>query len=261
MRLVILADSSSALPAIALLHRLHHTDHEVALVVEVAPTPSRSWAGWLRELFAPRILSNHFGADHPLATELRVEEVDEETITDAAEAAHAAHMNVSSLAGDQVMLELGTQRADAIIALLGVEAPPELASLAGEGLLQVCIGRAPQRVRADALRWSLLAGERPTASVLHLPAWDDQGDGARIISSRPVQREHADYRSFESLVEYESVEAVLSALERLENPTDQPSADDFAAQRPPIRTLHRMATPLVEVVDAWLGEHRTPKHS
>jgi len=268
VRIAVTAAYAKSLHAIGLIHGLAAAGHEVALALEVSVWNAARLRfylrllGW-RKLLArarARMLGGRRDDDAtpevaPMREFLREREIRSQTVSQACRAVGARRLRVRSL-----------NDAAAIHALRA--AAPDLVVYAGGGILRRAFiqtprlgvlnahgGPLPAFRGMNAAEWALLHGTPPRVVTIFV---DEGVDTGPLLMERPIPIAAGDgVARLRGVATRVSVEALLETVAELGR-----GERTARPQRPEDGRQHFvMAAPLVDVLDAWLREGRTPRRN
>ena len=265
MRVAVTCGYGKSLHAIALIHELARRGHEVALTLEVSVWSVARLRSYLRQigvrklwskvrakLFAGRGGSVHAGEVLPMLEYVREHGITSRSVAAATGSVGGRHKRVKNLNGLDALDALHVADVDVITYAGGGILRRPLIDLPRHGVLNAHGGPLPAFRGMNAAEWALFHGVRPTVTTHFIDAGVDTGP---LLFERDIPaeswREIALGRGTATRV---SVESLLEAVDRL-----AAGALDSKPQPPGTgRQFFVMADPLLEVLERWIAEGRTP---
>jgi folate-dependent phosphoribosylglycinamide formyltransferase PurN len=264
MRIAVTSGYNASLHAIALLDRLHALGHQIPLCLQVT---TLNWGrlrflirqiGWSRVLrtvlvkqLPPVAPTAAYGAEVlPMLDFLREHHIPNVGVRRTARRVGARMVQVSSLNSPKALKHLEEARVELVVYAGGGILRKDSIQRAGRGVVNAHGGPLPLFRGMNAIEWALLYGVRPEVSIHYIDTGIDTGPifaKVRIpVDGRPI----AGIRGMATRI---GVEGLLETVRDIEN-GKQPAPQDPAEGR----QVHVMADPLLEVVERWLREGRTP---
>ena len=264
MRVAVTAGHRRSLHAVALVGGLAARGHDVALVLEVSVLDVPRVRAYLRQWGVRRLAGKvasragrgSFGGVggevRPLRDRLAAEGLPDSVVA-GAEAVGATHVRVRSLDDPAAVDALAAAGVDVAVYAGGGILRPALLDLPTHGWLNAHGGPLPAFRGMNASEWAMFHGVAPAVTV-HLV--DPGVDTGPVLFERPVEVRADDsiydVRGRAALV---GVDALLDAVDDLEHGRLRPTPQDRAAGR----QYFVMAEPLLEVLDRWRPQGRTPR--
>lgn len=268
MRVAVTCGYATSLHAIALIHRLAQEGHEVALCLRVRVLSKArarfylrqlGWRGFRRKLvnrlFPQRAQSLPAGSDEttPMLEYLAEHGIASRNISAACRSVGAREIVVGSLndasaicAIRQTGVELVVYGGGGILSQEFLDAPPR-------GVLNTHGGPLPQFRGMNAGEWALFYGVRP-AMTAHMVVRELDLGPTLFQQDVPVECWHRGIAYGRGVCARSVVEADVAAVRLIQDGSAKP-----CLQRPDDgRTFPVMAPPLLEVLERWIAEERTP---
>jgi len=263
VRLAVTAAYGSSLHAVALLHELAAGGHDVALALQVglfSPARLRAYArqlGWgkLSAKVRARLALGRFGPSDeiaPMREYLRARGIRSRTVARACRAVGAQYLRVSSLNAPRALRALREAAVDLVVYAGGGILRRDFIRTPRFGVLNAHGGPLPAFRGMNAGEWSLFYGVQPTVTVHFV---DEGVDTGPMLLERPVDvPPGCTVPQLRGIATVVSVRALLEAVEQVAGARAQTTPQPPAAGR----QHFVMAEPLVEVLERWLAEGRTP---
>lgn len=257
MRYVLIADDSTELPAIDVLHRLQDAGHEAVLVVQMsgtrAPVAQRRRELWER-MRSEQVAQRQ--AHVAIQAELQIRGIEARSLFSACDDLGLKWWRASAV-DDLLQLEIQERDAEIILSLCPDIDMAALAPAATEGVVAIGPGLGGQLGAPDAISWSLFTGQPPAIRVVHQPAWDEADAFTRSESFPVSLPEQRSLERIQRKVELELVRIACATLDRLPDAATAEALPPMPLKPP----LGHMAQPLCEVLDVWLQNGTTPQAS
>ena len=266
MRIIVTSGYSRSLHAIALIHRLAEEGHEVVAGLEVTTMSVARVRVYVRQLGWRKLLKKvratsggrFAGAARvgqeiaPVQEYLDEHRISSSTVRAACHAVDARHIRVSSLNSPDAIQAVRELRTDVIVYSGGGILRRGLLEAPRLGVLNAHGGPLPHFRGMNAGEWSLFHGVSPTVAV----HWVNEGvDTGPVLFQRPVPVEAwVDIERGRGVAARVGVEALIDAVQMV-------AADNAPAtpqERADGRQFYVMAPPLLEVLQAWIRQGRTP---
>lgn len=266
MRIAVTSGYSKSLHAAALIVALKRAGHEVGLCLNVRLLSAgrlRFYArqlGWRRlwDKFRSRTRDDATpknagrGEIEPMRDWMRENRIEETTVPDAFRASGTKLANVADLNSAAAIAELKNYRPDLVVYAGGGILRRPLLDIPRLGVLNAHGGPLPAFRGMNSGEWALFHGVTPEVTVHFIDAGVDTGP---ILLRRPVPVESwQDIPTGRGESTRASVEALLEAVDLVARGgyEVQPQSPDDGRQ------FFVMAEPLLEVVQRWIADERTP---
>lgn len=266
MRLALTAGHRKSLHTIALIEGLARRGHQVDLVLEMPILDRNRLRAYVRQWgakrvaakvlarFGPRAGKGSAGGEvAPLLEHLRESSIAARTVAEAAAHVGARHVRVTALDGDGALTELRRCSPDYLVYAGGGILRPETLAIPRNGTLNAHGGPLPAFRGMNASEWALFEGVAPHVTVHLIDAGVDTGP---VFTTRPVDVYDtdtiADIRGRAAVV---GVETLLDVVDLLERSEISATPQDLTIGR----QYHVMTEPLLDVLQRWISEGRTPE--
>ncbi len=265
MRIVVTAAYARSLHAIALVHRLAAAGHEITAGFEVGVLSYARLRAYVRQLGWRKLISKvrarsstgraaggHADEVRPMQDYFAEHRITASSFREACRRSGAVHHKFRDLNEPASLAALQAARADLVVYAGGGILRKAFIQTPRLGVLNAHGGPLPAFRGMNAGEWALFHGVRPSVTVHYIDTGVDTGP---LLLERPVEagswqnialgRGCATRVSIESLLEA----VTLIASGRL-SPAPQQPGDG--------RQFFVMAEPLLEVLQRWLNDGRTP---
>lgn len=267
MRLVVTAAYSKSLHAIALIELLARAGHDVILALEVSVF---NWArvqfyarqlGWKR--FSQKIRARLFGKNAgangpppevaPMLEFVAQHDVESHTVRQAAQKAGAAWKRVPALNAPRALEALQNARADLVVYAGGGILRKAFIETPRLGVLNAHGGPLPAFRGMNAAEWALFYGQRPAVAIHFIDTGVDTGP---VLFQRPIPvASNGGVPRMRGEGTRVGVEGLLEGVELIAQGNGSPTP-----QQPQAGRQHFVMAPaLLEVLERWLAEGRTPR--
>jgi methionyl-tRNA formyltransferase len=264
MRVVVTAGYSRSLHAIALIERLAARGHTVAACLQVRVLSAARIRAYARQLGWRRMWRR--GRDRLLRTDasangetaamaqyFAAHGIRSRNLRDACRQVGAQPHVVPALNDAAALAKLRAAEPDLIVYSGGGILRREFLSIPKHGVLNAHGGPLPAFRGMNAAEWALWHGVRPATAVHLVDEGIDTGPVLRQVAMPTDSWPKVPHgRGVATRLGVETLLDVVDALERNEL-TPTPQAAEAGRQ------FFVMAEPMVEVLEAWLAEHRTPR--
>lgn len=265
MRITVTAGYGKSLHAIALIRQLAAQGHEVVLGLEVrALTAARLrfylrrlgwrklWSKARAKLLPGASRSSHADEVTPMRDYLRAQRITSRTVSQACRRVGARHVRVASLNIPRSCVALRGSRPDLVVYAGGGILRREFIEIPRLGVLNAHGGPLPAFRGMNVAEWALLHGVRPTVTVHYIDTGVDTGP-ILLQKSLPTDAWSSIARG-RGIATRVGVEALLKAVQRIADGKAMAQPQRVAAGR----QYFVMAEPLLEVLECWLAQKRTP---
>jgi len=266
MRIVVTCAYTKSLHAVALIHQLSAQGHDVVacLNVRMLNLPrlrfylrQLGWRNLLRKVWDRLIVGD---AESPSAAEevvpmleyLSENAIRSRSVSEACKRVGVQEVKVSDLNSRKSLQVLREAQADLVVYAGGGILREEFLALPKLGVLNAHSGPLPQFRGMNSSEWTLFHGVRPTVTIHYIERGVDTGP---IFFQRPIPDDAwtTIARGRGQAVRV-SVEALIEAVNVIAEGNIHPAPQDPKEGR----QFFVMAEPLLEVLQRWLDEARTP---
>jgi folate-dependent phosphoribosylglycinamide formyltransferase PurN len=265
MRLAVTAGYGGSLHAVALIHELAARGHDVAVVLEVRVLNSRRLRFYLRQLGWRKLwhkarsrwrAGSHAGdlaeETAPILEHLRAQQIPSRRVSQACKATDARLVRVAGLNAARALDALRSADVDLVVYAGGGILRRSFIEIPRLGVLNGHGGPLPCFRGMNVSEWALFHGVRPLVAVHFIDPGIDTGP---LLLQRPIPVQPGDsIARVRGVAVRVTVEALLEAVQLVADNAVRAVPQDLPAGR----QYFTMADPLLEVVQRWLREGRTP---